>query len=121
MREGIRAVAAAVALLCPAFSAAQTSAIPDRAKLLIDFGFDYFGPGPPGYTNRLDTPADSLVRRVKEFWSVPSGLESTKGHVVAAMTIDEKGVVSDILVVQPSPIDALNTAATDALAHLNPT
>jgi TonB family protein len=121
MMNRIRALAAGIALLCPEFSVAQTSAIPKRARLVIDFGFDYFGPGEPRYTNRLETPADRLVRRVKEFWSVPSGLESAKGHLVAAMAIDEKGVVSDISIIQPSPIDAFNTAATNALAHLNPT
>jgi hypothetical protein len=121
MTNRIRALAAGVALLCPHFSVPQTRAIPERARLVVDFGFDYFGLEEIRYTNRLDTPADNLVRRVKEFWSVPSDLEFAKGHLVAAMTIDERGVVSDISIVQPSSIDAFDVAATNALALLNPT
>ena len=121
MTHGIRTVVIGTALLCPALATAQTNNIPERARLVIDFGFDYFGPGLPNHTNRLETPVDRLVRRVKEFWSVPEGLESAKGHLVAAMIIDEKGVVSDISIVQPASIAAFNTAATDALGRLNPT
>jgi TonB family protein len=120
MTKLVRVVSIGAALLCSALTAAQTDAVSERAKLVIDFGFDYFGAVAPP-SGLSDTPADSLARRAKEFWSVPSDLQSARAHVVATMTIDEKGVVSDITIVQPSPIDAFNTAASNALAPLNPT
>jgi TonB family protein len=97
---------------------AQSTLPPE--KLVIDFGVDYFGgvlPGPRPW----EAPASKLIDRVKEFWSASADLESAKGHLVAAITLDEHGTVSDISIVEPSPIAALNTAARESLAHLNPT
>ena len=103
-------------------TSAQTAGQPySPEKLVIDFGFDYFGPVPSTATPLSESPSTRLVNRMKEFWSVPPDLESQKAHMVATMTVDTTGAVSNISIVQPSPIAAFNAAAINALAHLTPT
>jgi len=91
------------------------------SRLVVDFGFDYFGPVPSTAATSTASPATKLANRVKEFWSVPADVAAARGHVVATMTIDETGTITDIAIDQAASINAFNIAARDALAHLDPT
>ena len=101
---------------------AQIVTPPSRAQLVIDLGAEYFTPRPPAPLDpRVLTSGDRLVNRMKEFWSVPPEHQSDKGLIVATLTLDRTGSVSDIAIVQPSSVEGFNLAALNALAHLNPT
>src|SRR4051794_38833348 len=118
-------IALAAAAFCPDASVrAQFASAPPNslsAALVIDIVPDYFSATHSGPLNLTDTPASKLTARLKESWSVPATLASQKGRVVATLFMDWKGEVADVSIVQPSPIAAFNTAASNALAHLNPT
>jgi TonB family protein len=120
----MRSLFRVVVLAAPAWLSAglvwgQIGTVPrEPAILVVDPMIEYFGP--PG-TATFEAPAISLVRRIKDFWSVPFEIVSGKSHVVAAANIDTLGAISEVSIVQPSPITAFNTAALNALARLKAT
>src|SRR6266850_1683418 len=101
-------------LLWPQIGAAPR----EPATLVIDAVMEYAGP--PGMPT-FEAPAAKLVRRIKEFWSIPVELTSRKAHVIAAANIDTFGAMSDLSIVQSSPISEFNVAALGALAGLKGT
>jgi TonB family protein len=61
-----------------------------------------------------------FVARVKRNWFVPQAAWTLKGRVVIQFYVLKDGTILDIRVVQPSGIDAFNTAAVNALKMSNP-
>ena len=62
-----------------------------------------------------------FVAQVKRNWFVPQAAMFLKGRVVIQFYIARNGTISELKVVQPSPIEAFNTAALGALKLSNPT
>jgi TonB family protein len=52
---------------------------------------------------------------------IPYAAMSLKGHVVITFNVQKNGLLTDVTVVGPCPIDAFNTAAFGALKASNPT
>ena len=46
---------------------------------------------------------------------------SLKGHVVLQFNVHRDGSISDLAIVQPSPVDAFNNAAVNAIRGSSPT
>lgn len=115
-------LALAVVTLLAVPTWAQSASPPSRAQLVIDFGLEYFKPVPPSQLDpRITTPADRLVNRIREVWSVPIEHQSDKGLIVARLSLDKTGTVSDIVILQPSSVEGFNAAVLNALGRLNPT
>ena len=64
-----------------------------------------------------------FVAQVRRNWEplIPYAAISLKGHVVVTFNIHKNGLVSDITVVAPCPVDGFNNAAYGAMAASNPT
>jgi TonB family protein len=62
-----------------------------------------------------------FVAQVKRNWFVPQAAWTLKGRVVIQFYVMKDGTILDIRVVQPSGVDAFNTAAFNALKMSNPT
>ena len=59
-----------------------------------------------------------FVAQVRRNWFVPMAAMSLRGRVVLTFYVHRNGALTDVQVVQPSPIDSFNTAAMNALARL---
>ena len=82
----------------------------------------------PGATIQFDTKGVEFgpwlrrfVAQVRRNWFVPQAAMVLSGHVVLQFNIHRDGGITDIVVVQPSSIDAFNNAAYGAIATSNPT
>jgi TonB family protein len=62
-----------------------------------------------------------FVAQVKRNWYVPQAAMFLKGRVVITFYIARNGTISDLKVVQPSPIEPFNLSAMNALRLSNPT
>ena len=62
-----------------------------------------------------------FIAQVKRNWIIPYAAMSMKGHVVITFNVHKDGVISDLAVAGPCPIDAFNSAAFGALSASNPT
>ena len=62
-----------------------------------------------------------FIERVRSNWNVPLAAMSLKGHVVITFNIHKSGVITDLQIVGPCPIDSFNTAAYGALVASSPT
>jgi TonB family protein len=63
-----------------------------------------------------------FVAQVKRNWFVPNAaMMGIKGHVVITFNVHKSGVITDLTVIGPCPIEAFNSAAFGALLSSNPT
>jgi TonB family protein len=62
-----------------------------------------------------------FVLQVKRNWLVPYSAMSQSGHVVIQFNVHKNGLITDLNVVGPCPIEAFNAAAEGALRSSNPT
>ena len=64
-----------------------------------------------------------FVAQVRRNWEplIPYAAMSMRGHVVVTFNIHKNGMVTDLTVVGPCPIDGFNNAAYGAMAASNPT
>jgi TonB family protein len=62
-----------------------------------------------------------FIAQVKRNWFIPDAAAFLKGHVVLQFNVHKTGAITDISVVQPSPIEAFNNAAVNAIRGSNPT
>jgi TonB family protein len=62
-----------------------------------------------------------FVAQIKRNWFIPYAAMSFRGHVVLTFNVHKDGRISDLTIVQPSAIEAFNTAAYNALLASNPT
>lgn len=62
-----------------------------------------------------------FIAQVKRNWFIPDAAAFLKGHVVLQFNVHKSGAITDIAVVQPSPIEAFNNAAVNAIRGSNPT
>jgi len=86
------------------------------------------GANTPGATIQFDTKGVEFgpwlrrfVLQVRRNWFVPQAAYTLRGHVVLQFNIHKDGSISDIAVVQPSPIQSFNIAAYNAILGSNPT
>ena len=82
----------------------------------------------PGATIQFDTKGVEFgpwlrrfVAQVRRNWFVPQAAMVMSGHVVLQFNIHRDGTITDLVVVQPSSIDAFNNAAYGAIVTSNPT
>ncbi len=57
-----------------------------------------------------------FVLQVKRNWLVPYSAMSQSGHVVIQFNVHKNGMITDLNIVGPCPIEAFNAAAYGALA-----
>lgn len=62
-----------------------------------------------------------FIAQVKRNWLIPYAAMSLKGHVVITFNVHKDGLITDLTVVDPCPIEAFNNAAFGALSASNPT
>ena len=62
-----------------------------------------------------------FVSQVRRNWFVPYAAMSLRGRVVLTFFVHRNGALTDVQVLQPSPIESFNTAAMNALLASNPT
>jgi hypothetical protein len=63
-----------------------------------------------------------FIAQVKRNWLIPNAAMMMRGHVVITFNVYKKdGHITDLVVLQPSQIDAFNNAAYGALVASNPT
>jgi len=62
-----------------------------------------------------------FVSQVRRNWFVPYAAMSLRGRVVLTFYVHRNGALTDVQVIQPSPIESFNTAAMNALLASNPT
>ena len=62
-----------------------------------------------------------FIAQVKGNWLIPLAAMSMGGHVVLTFFVDKNGMITDLAIAEPCPIEAFNTAAYGALAASNPT
>jgi TonB family protein len=82
----------------------------------------------PGATIQFDTKGVEFgpwlrrfVSQVRRNWFVPLAAYTMHGHVVLQFNIHKDGSITDIAVVQPSPIQSFNVAAYNAIQGSSPT
>jgi TonB family protein len=82
----------------------------------------------PGATIQFDTKGVEFgpwlrrfVAQVRRNWFVPQAAMVMSGHVVLQFNIHRNGAITDVVVVQPSTVDAFNNAAYGAIMSSNPT
>ena len=82
----------------------------------------------PGATIQFDTKGVEFgpwlrrfVAQVRRNWFVPQAAMVMSGHVVLQFNIHRDGSITDVVVVQPSSVDAFNNAAYGAIMTSNPT
>jgi TonB family protein len=54
-------------------------------------------------------------------WFIPTAAMSLHGHVVLSFVVHKDGAISDLQIMQPSPIDSFTKAAYNAIRSSNPT
>jgi len=86
------------------------------------------GAGQPGAAIQFDTKGVEFgpwirrfVAQVKRNWFVPNAAWLLRGRVVLQFNIHKDGRITDIAIVAPSPVDAFNKAAYNAILTSNPT
>jgi TonB family protein len=86
------------------------------------------GSGDFGPSFQFDTKGvdfGSWLRRfraqVYRNWLIPYAAMALKGHTVVRFTIHKDGTITDLMVLQPSAIDAFTKAAFNAIKTSNPT
>jgi TonB family protein len=62
-----------------------------------------------------------FVSQVRRNWFIPMAAMTMRGRVVLTFNVHRSGALTDVQVVEPSPIDSFNTAAVNALLASNPT
>ena len=64
-----------------------------------------------------------FVAQVRHNWEplIPYAAMSMRGHVVITFNVHKDGVITELAVVAPCPIDGFNNAAYGAMAASNPT
>jgi TonB family protein len=63
-----------------------------------------------------------FIAQVKRNWIIPnSAMFNSRGHVAITFNVHKDGLLTDITVIRPCPIDSFNTAALGALKGSNPT
>ncbi|HXG88643.1 MAG TPA: TonB family protein [Vicinamibacterales bacterium] len=62
-----------------------------------------------------------FVSQVRRNWFVPQAAMTLRGRVVLTFNVHRSGALTDVQVVQPSPVASFNTAAMNALLASNPT
>jgi TonB family protein len=62
-----------------------------------------------------------FVAQVRRNWFIPYAAMTMRGRVVLTFVVHRNGMLTDVQVVQPSPIESFNTAALNALIASNPT
>jgi len=82
----------------------------------------------PGATIQFDTKGVEFgpwlrrfVAQVRRNWFIPQAAMVLSGHVVLQFNIHRDGAITDVVIVQPSSIDAFNNAAYGAILTSNPT
>jgi TonB family protein len=82
----------------------------------------------PGATIQFDTKGVEFgpwlrrfVAQVRRNWFIPQAAMVMRGHVVLQFNIHRSGEITDIVIVQPSAIDAFTNAAYGAIFSSNPT
>jgi TonB family protein len=82
----------------------------------------------PGATIQFDTKGVEFgpwlrrfVAQVRRNWFIPQAAMVLKGHVVLQFNIHRSGEITDIVILQPSAIDAFTNAAYGAIYSSNPT
>jgi TonB family protein len=82
----------------------------------------------PGSTIQFDTKGVEFgpwlrrfVAQVRRNWFVPTAAMTFRGRVVLQFNIHKDGRITDLVVAQPSNIDAFNRAAFNAILGSNPT
>jgi TonB family protein len=86
------------------------------------------GQNNPGATIQFDTKGVEFgpwlrrfVAQVRRNWFIPQAAMVLNGHVVVQFNIHRNGAITDLAIVQPSPIQAFNNAAYGAIFTSNPT
>jgi TonB family protein len=86
------------------------------------------GTNDPGATIQFDTKGVEFgpwlrrfVAQVRRNWFVPYAAMTFRGKVVLQFNIHRDGRITDVVVAQPSNIDAFNKAAFNAILGSNPT
>jgi TonB family protein len=62
-----------------------------------------------------------FVAQVRRNWFIPMAAMTMRGRVVLTFNVHRNGALTDVQVVDPSPIESFNTAAMNALLASNPT
>jgi TonB family protein len=62
-----------------------------------------------------------FVSQVRRNWFIPMAAMTMRGRVVLTFNVHRSGALTDVQVVDPSPIQSFNTAAMNALLASNPT
>ena len=62
-----------------------------------------------------------FVTRVKRDWLVPAADVSKQGHVVVRFNIEKNGVIRDVIIVEPSEVEAFNQSVIAVLRKTSPT
>jgi TonB family protein len=62
-----------------------------------------------------------FVSQVRRNWFIPMAAMTMRGRVVLTFNVHRSGALTDVQVVEPSPIESFNTAAVNALLASNPT
>lgn len=82
----------------------------------------------PGATIQFDTKGVEFgpwlrrfVAQVRRNWFIPQAAMVMSGHVVLQFNIHRSGAITDIVIVQPSAIEAFTNAAYGAIYSSNPT
>ena len=82
----------------------------------------------PGATIQFDTKGVEFgpwlrrfINQVRRNWFVPQAAMVFSGHVVLQFNIHRDGTITDLVIVQPSSIDAFTNAAYGAIVTSNPT
>jgi TonB family protein len=82
----------------------------------------------PGATIQFDTKGVEFgpwlrrfVAQVRRNWFIPQAAMVMSGHVVLQFNIHRDGSITDLVILQPSSVDAFNNAAYGAIVTSNPT
>jgi TonB family protein len=62
-----------------------------------------------------------FIAQVRRNWFIPSAAMSFRGRVVIQFNIHKNGRITDVVVAQPSNIEAFNRAAFNAIVGSDPT
>lgn len=62
-----------------------------------------------------------FIAQIKRNWFIPYTAMSFRGHVVLTFNVHKDGRITDVTVLQPSSVEAFNSAAFNALLGSNPT
>jgi TonB family protein len=62
-----------------------------------------------------------FVAQVRRNWFIPYAAMTMRGHVVLTFNVHRSGALTDVQIIEPSPIESFNIAAKNALLASNPT